>query len=246
MEMRRISLLLLAALALPALTWADATSSSTTTADNDAPVYGNPTYPSDEGGPGFGIHASTLGAGAEFNFTANPYLVVRFDYNYYNDYSYTTTKDQIDYDAHLHLENYGAALDWHPFAGVFLVSLGLFKDNNHIEAVAKPSSNYIINGHSYPASLIGQLDGHVTFNSLAPYVGVGWNTLGSVDKGVGVELGLGVFYQGSPKVSLQASGPIASVPGANQDVLVEQQRLQDDWNNYRYYPVVNLGLVFRF
>ncbi|HEY3645039.1 MAG TPA: hypothetical protein VGM16_06835 [Gammaproteobacteria bacterium] len=244
--MRKKIALLLASLALPALAWADDTTSSTTTTNNNAPVYGNTTYPEDEGGPGFGVHASTLGYGAEFNFTANPYLVVRFDYNYYNDYSYTTTKNQINYDAHLHLENYGAALDWHPMAGMFLVSLGLFKDNNHIDAVAQPSSNYIINGNSYPASLIGQLDGHVTFNNWAPYVGVGWNTLGSTDKGLGFELGLGVFYQGSPKVSLQASGPIASVPLANRDVLVEQQRLQDDWNNYRYYPVVNLGLVFRF
>ena len=240
---RLASLGLLAALMAPAAAWADDTTSSTTT---DAPVYGNTTLPDEEGGPGFGVHASTLGYGAEFNFTVNPYLVVRFDYNYYNDYSYTTTKDQIDYDAHLHLENYGAALDWHPFAGVFLVSLGVFKDNNDINAVAQPSSNYVINGHSYPVSLIGQLDGHVTFNSWAPFVGLGIDTLGSTSKGVGFEAGVGVFYQGSPKVVLQASGPIASVPGAGQDVLAEQQRLQDEWNSYRYYPVVNLGLVFRF
>ena len=240
----RHTLLLLAALALPALAWADDTSSSTTTNTN-APVYGNTTF-ADEGGPVFGVHASTLGLGAEFNFTANPYLVVRFDYNYYNDYSYDTTKDDVRYDAHLHLENYGAALDWHPMAGVFLVSFGVFRDNNDIDAVAQPAPVYVINGHSYPSSLIGQLDGHITFNTWAPYLGVGWNTLGSVDEGVGFEFGLGVFYQGSPKVSLQASGPIASVPGASQDVQAEQQRLQDDWNNYRYYPVVDLGLVFRF
>ena len=241
----RYSLLLLVVLALPALAWGqDITTSSTS--NTDAPVYGNTTFPEDEGGPGFGVHASTLGLGAEFNFTANPYLVVRLDYNYYNDYSYATTKDQIDYDAHLHLKNYGAALDWHPMAGMFLVSLGLFKDDNDIDAVAQTSSSYVINGHNYPASLIGNLDGHITFNTWAPYAGVGWNTLGSIDKGLGFELGLGVFYQGSPKVSLQASGPIASVPGANRDVLVEQQRLQEDWNNYKYYPVVNLGLMFRF
>lgn len=236
---------LLPVLALPALAWGDDTTTSSTTNTN-APVYGNTTFFEDEGGPGFGVHASTLGLGAEFNFTANPYLVVRFDYNYYNDYSYNTTKDDINYDAHLHLQNYGAALDWHPMAGVFLLSLGVFRDNNHIDAVAQPSPVYVINGHSYPTSLIGQLDGHITFNTLAPYLGIGWNTLGSTDKGLGFEFGVGVFYQGSPKVSLQASGPIASVPGASQDVQAEQARLQDQWNSYRYYPVVNLGLVFRF
>jgi len=239
----RQPLLLLAALALPALAWADDT---TTTTEHNAPVYGNTTYAYETGGPGLGVHAGTLGLGAEFNFTANPYLVVRFDYNYYNDHSYNTTKDDINYDAHLHLESYGAALDWHPMAGVFLVSLGLFKDNNDIHAVAQPAPAYVINGHTYSTSVIGQLGGHITFNTWAPYLGVGWNTLGSMEKGVGFEPGLGVVYQGSPKVSLQASGPVASVPGAGDDLLVEQQRLQDDWNNYRYYPVVDLGLVFRF
>jgi hypothetical protein len=244
--MKRISLLLFAAIALPALAWADDATTSSTTTTNDAPVYGNTTYADEAGGPGFGIHASTLGYGAEFNFTANPYLVVRFDYNYYNDYSYTTTKDQIKYDAHLHLENYGGALDWHPFAGSFLVSLGVFKDNNHIEAVAVPQQTYTIDGHTFTASEVGILNGHITFNTWAPYLGIGWNSLGSTAKGVGVELGLGVFYQGSPSVALRPSGPITQVPGLGQATLDEQQRLDDQWNSYKYYPVVNLGLVFRF
>jgi hypothetical protein len=241
----RISLLLLTALALPALAWGDGTTSSTTTNAN-APVSDNTAYPDEHGGPGFGIHASTLGYGAEFNFTANPYLVARFDYNYYNDYHYTTTKDQIQYDAHLRLENYGAALDWHPFAGAFLVSLGVFKDNNRIDAVAVPQQTYIIDGHTFVASQVGTLDGRITFHSWAPYLGIGLNTLGSTDKGVGVELGLGVFYQGSPSVALQPSGPITAVPGLGQATLNEQQRLDDQWNSYKYYPVVNVGLVFRF
>lgn len=242
--MKRISLLLLSALAVPVLAWGDDTTTTSSTNDN-APVYSNTSYPDETGGPGFGLHASTLGYGAEFNFTASRYLVVRFDYNYYNDYSYTTTKDQIQYDAHLHLENYGAALDWHPFAGSFLVSLGVFKDNNHIDAVAVPQQTYTINGQTFTASEVGTLDGHITFNSWAPYAGIGWNTLGT-DKGVGLEVGLGVLYQGSPSVALQAQGPITAVPGLGRATQAEQQRLDDQWNSYKYYPVVNIGLVFRF
>jgi hypothetical protein len=230
---------LIAALMLPAIARADDTTSSTTT-------YNNSNDTDDSGGIGISVHASTLGYGPELNFTVNPYLVLRFDYDYYNDYSYTTTKDQIKYDAHLHLNNYGAALDWHPFAGMFLVSFGVFKDNNYIDAVAVPQQRYSIDGQTFVASEVGTLSGHITFNSWAPYVGIGLNTLGSTDKGVGLEVGLGVFYQGAPSVALQAHGPITQVPGLGEATLAEQQRLDDQWNSYKDYPVVNLGLVFRF
>jgi|SRR6185312_738279 len=231
---------LAAALALPTAAWGDDTTSSTTTYNN------GPSNADDQGAIGLGLHASTLGYGPELNFTINPYLVLRFDYDYYNDYSYTTTKDSIQYDAHLHLNNYGAALDWHPFAGVFLVSLGVFKDNNYINAIANPQQSYTLNGQTFTASEVGTLTGHITFNSWAPYLGLGLNTLASEDRGLGVELGLGVFYQGSPSTALQAHGPITQVPGLQTAVLAEQQHLDDQWNSYKYYPVVNLGLVFRF
>jgi hypothetical protein len=239
--MHRFAMLgLIAALTLPAMAWGDDTTSSTTTYDDGASNAGG------QGAVGIGVHVSSLGYGPELNFTVNPYLVLRFDYDYYNDYSYTTTKDDIKYDAHLHLNTYGAALDWHPTAGMFLVSLGLFKDNNYINAIAVPQQSYIIDGQAFSASEVGTLSGHITFNSWAPYLGLGLNTLGSEDRGVGFELGVGVFYQGSPSTALQAHGPITEVPDLQAAVLAEQQHLDDQWNSYKYYPVVNLGLVFRF
>lgn len=235
--MRTILLIgLLATLTLPAAAWADIDSTTTTTSSTDDGQHRL----------GFGVHASTLGLGGEFNFVANPYVVVRVDYNYYNDYSFATTKDQVDYDAHLRLNNYGAALDWHPLAGHFLISVGLFKDDNFIDAVANPQQSYTINGQTFTASEVGTLNGHITFNSWAPYLGVGWNSLGSTKAGMGVEVGLGVLYQGPPSVALSPSGPITSVPGLAQATQAEQQKLDDQWNSYKYYPVVNVGLVFRF
>lgn len=231
---------MLAALTLPAAVWADDSTTTTTSSS----TYDN--RDDSSGGIGLGVHASTLGYGPELNYSVNPYLVLRFDYNYYSDYSYTTTKDSVRYDAHLRLNNYGAALDWHPMAGTFLVSLGVFKDNNYINAVADPQQSYTIDGQTFTASEVGTLSGHITFNSWAPYLGIGWNTLGSTHKGVGFEVGLGVLYQGSPSVALSPSGPITAVPGLSQATQTEQQRLDDQWNSYKYYPVVNIGLVFRF
>jgi hypothetical protein len=36
------------------------------------------------------------------------------------------------------------------------------------------------------------------------------------------------------------------VPDLGIAVQAEQRHLDDQWNSYKYYPVVNLGLVFRF
>jgi hypothetical protein len=51
------------------------------------------------------------------------------------------------------------------------------------------------------------------------------------------------MFQGSPQVSLScqpAGSPQCSQVGA------EQQRVQDELNKYKYYPVLNLGITIGF
>lgn len=198
------------------------------------------------GGAGIEAHASTLGFGPEINFAASPDVVLRFDYNYYNNYSYRTTKEQILYDAHLHLKSYGAALDWHPGAGPFLVSLGVFSNHNDIDAIAVPQQTYVLAGQLFQAADLGNVTAHITFNSVAPYLGIGFSSLSATDSGLGFNLNLGVYYQGSPKVSLTGNGPLFGSSVVQPAVQTEQSRLEHDWENYRYYPVVTLGITYRF
>src|SRR5690348_6665733 len=154
---------------------------------------------------GLDAHAGTLGSGAELNYTINSYLTARVDLNRYN-YTYTGTKEQIDYNFDLHLKSYSGMLDWHPFAGVFRVTAGVFSNKNDITAAAIPQGSYTINGHTYTAAQVASLYGTITFNPTVPYFGFGWSTNGSTDTGLGVSLDLGVLFQGSPKVTLTATG----------------------------------------
>jgi hypothetical protein len=194
---------------------------------------------------GLEAHASTLGIGGELNYSLNSYFTTRLDFNRYN-YSYTGTKEQIDYNFDLHLKSYAWMVDWHPFAGMFRVTGGLFSNKNEIDAVAVPQGSYTINGHTYTAAQVATLYGTIGFDPTVPYFGIGWSTNGSTDTGLGVSLDLGVLFQGSPKVQLNATGAVTTQSQFKSDLAAEQVKVQNDVNNYKTYPVVTLGISYRF
>ena len=54
------------------------------------------------------------------------------------------------------------------------------------------------------------------------------------------------MFQGSPTANLSATGPIASDPGFQADLAKEENNLQDDLDNFEYYPVISIGFNYRF
>ena len=197
---------------------------------------------------GMDLHAGTLGLGAELNYSLNDYFTVRGDFNKF-DHTYAATKEQINYNLDLNLKSYGVLFDWHPMAGSFRVTAGYFSNKNAIGAAATPdaSGNYTINGTTYSASQVGTLSGAIGFNSSAPYFGIGWSTVGTKDTGLGFEFDLGALLQGSPTATLSATGgSIDSNAKFQSDLAQEQAKFQNDVNNFKTYPVISLGLVYRF
>lgn len=195
----------------------------------------------------FGVdaHASTLGFGGELNYTINSYFTARVDFNRYN-HSYDTTKEQIDYDFNLHLKTSGILFDLHPFAGSFRITAGYFNNKNDILAVALPQSSYTINGNTYSNTQVSSLSGEISFKSGVPYVGFGWSTLGTTSTGLGIEFDVGALLQGSPTVVLSATGTATSSAQFQSDLAAEQSKFQDDLSSFKAYPVVSLGLAYRF
>ncbi len=187
----------------------------------------------------------TLGLGLEFAQSLSPAVNLRLGLNNYT-YGYTTTKSDINYDFDLKLQSLSALLDWHPGGDGFRISGGLLSNGNKLDAVATPVGNVDVGGTSYPAALVGTLSGKIEFNSVAPYVGIGWDNLTGKNRGFGVAFDLGVAFQGSPKVDLTANGLIAGDAGFQADLATEEQQLKDDLKGYKYYPVLSLGLTYIF
>lgn len=191
------------------------------------------------------IKGGSLGVGVEGEYSINEYLGARLGANYFK-YSYDSVVDDIDYEFDLGLRTVSALVDVHPFKGSFRVSLGAMYNGNKLDADATPAASYKIGDHQYAGTDLVTLKGTVDFKKIAPYLGLGWDTCFGKDSGFGFYCDLGALFQGSPEAELSAVGPLANDPALQKDLALEKNKLQDDLDNYKVYPVVSLGVSYRF
>ncbi len=199
--------------------------------------------------------AGSLGLGLELTAGISPQVDFRLGAN---GFSYTDDHrriSQIEYDATAKLRNATALLDWHPGGGAFRLTGGVLYNDSRIEgnSLAPASGVYDIGGVPVPVALVGTLKGKIDFDPIAPYLGFGWSNPLSSDRKVGFFFDVGAFYQGRGKATLTPVIPAGSPlenPVARQalDILLqrEERDIEKDAADYPVYPVVALGLSFRF
>ena len=192
-----------------------------------------------------GVKAGSLGAGLEVESSFMGMAGIRIGMNYFT-YDMTSTFDDVEYTVDLTLKSLSAILDWHPFKGDFRISGGLMYNGNNVKIDAKRSDTYEIGGQTYDLGEVGTLKGDITFNDMAPYLGVGWDTSFGRDNLFGLVFELGAIYQGTPEVDLTAEGPIASDQTFQSNLAQEEKKQQEDLDNFKYYPVISFGVNYRF
>jgi opacity protein-like surface antigen len=199
---------------------------------------------------GVSADIGTTGLGLRLSVPLQKNLHARIGFNYLH-YSYSGNTSDVDYDFKLKLQTLEALLDWFPMASQFRVSAGLVYNGNQIDAVGKSNNtgSYTLNGNTYNASNAGRIDGQVDFRKAAPYLGIGWGNALAKDKGWGFTSDLGVLFQGSPKTSLTNSGCTFSNAQCAQlasDVAAENAKLRDEADSFKFYPVVRVGVSYKF
>ena len=137
---------------------------------------------------------STLGVGIEAAKGLTPSFGLRAGFNYFS-YGYEATESDVSYDLDLELKSFGLMADWHSFQGAFRLSGGLLINGNCLTGNAKPTGQVKIGDTDYT---LNSIDLEISYNKLAPYFGLGWDTtFGDADNwGFAFDLGL---YSGSPK-----------------------------------------------
>jgi hypothetical protein len=154
--------------------------------------------------------------------------------------------DDIDYDFNIGLSSFEALADWYVFDGSFRLTGGAVYMDNSVDMKAVPTGPKEIGDNTYYPSDIGTLTGAVDIDGLSPYVGIGWGNPFKSDSRLGFTCDIGVAFISSPDVSLRANGPIASDPTFRADLEKERKDIEDDMGVVRIYPVISLGLYFRF
>jgi len=139
---------------------------------------------------------------------------------------------------------YSALLDVHPFGGGFRLSGGEMLNKNKIKLRADLNKSVQLDGQDYSLS---DLKGEVTFNETAPYLGLGYGNAVGADGRWHFACDFGVMFQGSPKVSASATASDPALQAYVDEALArEKAKIQDDANAFKYYPVISLGVSFRF
>lgn len=170
--------------------------------------------------------------------------------------AFKTSKDisntDIDYSGDLKLGGAEAMLDWHPFHGTFRVTGGVvFANRNEVTADGRPTDGtYTINGNTYLASEVGSLDGHVEFKKTAPYLGIGWGDVVDKSGHFSFIADIGLLFQGSADATLHANCgravPALECSRLQSDIRREEKDIEDDADDYKVWPVLSLGVAYRF
>ncbi|RJF99854.1 hypothetical protein D3871_00935 [Noviherbaspirillum saxi] len=181
----------------------------------------------------------------------NPDMNARLGSSYLG-YSYSGNTRDLDYQLKLKANTYEALLDWYPSKdSSFRLTTGLAYNGNKIDVMAQPNAAgvYNINGTAYSSASVGQVNGKVSFNKVAPYLGIGWGRSSEKEKGWSFSTDIGLLFQGSAKTSLSNTGCAATATVCAQfanDLARENEQLRHEVSRFKAYPVLRVGLSYRF
>lgn len=215
---------------------------------------------------GLALRAGSGGIVLEYAYGLGSAVDLRVGYAF-GSFSGTVEEDDIDYDGDVEFGAVQAMLDYKPFGGGFRVSAGAYSSAPQIALVARGDNDqYRIGNSEY--TVTGRLDGDIDLGSFAPYVGIGWGGT-TRDTGLGLSIDAGVMFADVPAVSLAAQGRAcnSTLTSCNPDGLTgfdvndpndpraatfrselerERATFEQEIDDLRYWPVVSLGLHYRF
>jgi len=199
----------------------------------------------DSGQWSIGTKIGTLGVGGELTRRIATDINTRIGFNML-DYSFDEDIAGIEYDFEMGLRSYSAMVDWHIFDNPFRVTGGFLSMDNEFKLDTLPDQNLTIGNNTYTPAQVGRLSGKADIKGMAPYIGIGWGNLIGRGRRWGFYTDLGVAFVESPDVVLRANGTMAADPGFQADLAKEARDIQDDLDDLEVYPVLSVGLFFRF
>lgn len=209
------------------------------------------TAPVAQAAPGdaaLGLKIGTLGIGLELTMEAMKNVNLRFGGNYFK-FGTEVEVENNDYDLDLKLNSYTALADWYVTDSQFRITAGAFINENGLDGVALPSNTYEIDDTVYTADQVGVLSANVEFATVAPYLGIGWGNPLSDDSDISFMADLGIMFAGKPSLDITSTGGLLSNdPTLQANIAQAEQdfRDTDEISLLRFYPVISVGLNYRF
>lgn len=187
----------------------------------------------------------TEGVGAGFAYALDDHFNARAEVNGFA-LSRNFSSGDLSYDARAKLLHGGLYADYFPAPAKvpFRLVAGVLLGDDRVDATANSNNGtYNVNGVVVPAN--GEtISARVRFPSARPYLGIGFGHTPNGKSGFSMYFDAGVAY-GRPRVDLNVPASIVAQAGqANVDA--ERQELQDKANRLRFYPIIKIGVTYRF
>jgi len=194
---------------------------------------------------GVAVRVGTVGLGVEVSKWITGHLGARFGANLFTKNFKDRELSGNHYDAQIKVHAVMALADIYlSRRGAFHFTAGLSTNPARVTATGTPSGGtFEINNHTYTSSQVGVLTAEAKFKKMAPYVGLGFGTAARGGR-LAFVFDLGVAL-GKPRILLTASGA-ASNSQLQNDLNAEIADAQQDANKLPGYPVLSLGLMYRF
>lgn len=198
-----------------------------------------------------GANAGTTGFGLEAQYQVSPRWTVRggFDALKYDD---EVEGDEIIYDGELDFTTGGVFVDYHPMSSAFFISGGVYFGTRELGVTGTPAPGSIveIGDEDFTAAEVGTLTGTLDFGNTAPFVGLGWNTTFTTEGRVGFKFLVGAAFGSDPDATLARTGGAPLTPAQqsdlDEDLRQEELEIEDEADGFKIFPVVQLGLAYRF
>ena len=183
---------------------------------------------------------STVGAGLELGYRATPYFGLRGALTAL-PLNIAFTTGGVSYSGKASFLSGSLLGDYYPFGGAFHLTGGAHFNRDSLTMTAA-TGPITISGFTFTAAQVGTLTSKVSYNPVAPYLGVGAETPVMMNGHVVISLDLGAMYQGPAKVLVAAS---AGGLAANY-IAVEEAMVKHYADRLSSYPVVSIGAKYRF
>ncbi len=199
-----------------------------------------------EPGVAVGATAGTSGVGLDVQVKLGPIFTLRGSLDRLT-HSADERYDGVDYNADLTFDTVGAFIDMHPMANGLLISGGAYLGDRDIALAATPTGPVEIGGQTYSASQVGTLNGAVKLGDVAPFIGLGWDDTFYRSGRWGFRAVAGVAWSDAPEVALTSTGgSLSNDPTFQARLRDESQRITEETEGYGLFPIIQVGLNYKF
>jgi len=197
---------------------------------------------------GLGIASGTLGTGPQLEVRLSDSIKVRADAALLRtDFlEIDAESDDVFLDGAVRARSTGAMIDFYPTRSGLRLSGGLRYSAVRAKLKATPTTNVTIGTRTVTPIQIGTLSTDYRLRDWAPAATIGY--AGDLGGRLVASFEAGLLFHGAPHIRRLRSigGTLSSDPGFAVDLDRERMLIENDVRDYKFYPIVQAGLSYRF